>query len=246
MAADYRRTTGVALLVLLAALPVSSQSARPGSNIEARERFREFERGGIPAVVAKFGEYKDAAMFGKRLVSEDVLALVRASHAVVLGRVSSSTPQLAEDERHLYTAHTVLVQRIFKGGEAMSTGATIVVNVPGGRIDYSNGTWAEVVLTSGAPPLERGGSYLLFLELIENADVAAEKGRLGTFLIANDEGVFELKGTPPVLVPYLKSLAVAEEILALGTVDKVYERLERRVMDAPSFPGERRLKQRDP
>jgi hypothetical protein len=84
---------------------------------------------------------------------------------------------------------------------------------------------------------------LLFLELIEDPDLAAEAGRLGTFRpTGGREGVYELVGTPPSrVVPYIKELPVAKELLSARDAKGALELVHAAALSSPSFAGERKL-----
>ena len=134
------------------------------------------------------------------------------------------------------------VERLFKGEQAFGPGSVIVVNVPGGHLEFPNGSVADVVLTTGPAPLNSGHEYLLFLEQIDNPSVAAEAGRRGTFRpTGGSQGVFELGGSPPRLLPYVKGFPVEDELAGAGPIASVFEYLKGAAITASAMPGERTL-----
>ena len=254
LATEAQRTRRAGLYVLIAAQTLlgvllasvildgqpSPREAR--GSLEARRVHQAFEQGGIPAAAAVFGKYRALEGFGNHIaIHENVVGLIVASHLVLSGYVRSERSVLSADQRHVNTEFAVTIQRLFKGGGTLNPGREIVVNVPGGRLEFPNGTSAEVVLSSGEPPLRVGGLFVLFLEFIDNPEVAVEKGRLGTFVPTNGEGVFEVVGAPATIVPYLEGRPVGEQLREFGATDRAFARLEKAVLDAHSIPGGKTL-----
>ena len=230
----------------LSALTLSAQSPEgrePRNSHEHRQVAEAYARGGVPAAAAVFGKYRSSENFGGIDVAENITGLTWASHLVIVGAVRSGQPVLSQDQRHVLTEYRVHVMQTIKGSEAVAPGREVIVTVPGGRMVFANGTSAEVLLSTGAPPLRPGGQYLLFLELIEDPELAAEVGRLGTFRpTGGRQGVHELVGTPPTrVVPYIKDLPVSKELLGARDVKAALEFVHSAALASPSFAGERRL-----
>lgn len=244
--ANKHIVSAVAASMALSALSLSAQSREfrePRNGHEHRQVNDAFEGGGIPAAAAVFGKYRSSENFGGISVAENITGLTWASHLVIVGHVRSEQPVLSSDQRHLLTEYRVEVVQAMKGGDVIAAGREIIVSVPGGRMVFADGTSAEVALTTGPAPINTGGQYLLFLELIEDAELAAEAGRLGTFRPTGArQGVFELVGTPPSrVVPYIKELPVSQELLGARDVKGALDLVHTAALSSPSFAGERKL-----
>ena len=104
--------------------------------------------------VGEFDPHWDFGLF-------NIEALTRNSAAVVVG---VATKKLAGYELvgggRIFTDYEVLVQETIKG--YIPNGGTITVSLPGGRIEFEDGTSAELK-TPGFEQMKTGETYTLFL-----------------------------------------------------------------------------------
>ena len=95
----------------------------------------------------------------------DVETLTKNSVAVIIGRFRKKLDARIPDSRVIFTDYEVSVDELIKGD--LKQAKTIVITLPGGRIDFEDGTSAEQT----TPTFEQariGRTYTLFLT-IENA-----------------------------------------------------------------------------
>ena len=95
------------------------------------------------------------------IVYADLAALVKDSAAVIIGAVQKNTPVLSADGKSLFLDYAIKVEYVYKG--RIKTGNTITVRLPGGRIEFEDGTVAEV-MTPWFKKMQNGKTYALFLQ----------------------------------------------------------------------------------
>lgn len=119
---------------------------------------------------AKFtGSYTEGVDFSYELEVEDLYNLAALSGLVIKGFVESSRPLIGKVERGFpkpietilsdYTFHVV---EVFKGASHL-VGRDVVVRIPGGRVEFADGTWAEIQVIDFPPPRMQQ-EFFLFLE----------------------------------------------------------------------------------
>lgn len=134
---------------------------------------------------------KEAARFKKHYVGTqlshgfmgyDVKSLTRDSVIVVVGTPLQNVCKLSSDGESINTEYQVAMQEVLKG--KIAQGSTITVNLPGGRVEFEDGTSAEI-RTPGFRKMENGKTYALFLR--EN------KAEGDAFiLVGGQQGLFEI------------------------------------------------------
>lgn len=112
--------------------------------------------------------------------------LVRASDAVINGRVTKKLSQITEDDAFLFTDYDVVLTEVVKDNSAkpLTVGATIIVTRPGGKV-VVNGIIVRAH-DSGFEPLELNRPLLLFLRYIPES---------GAYRATRDTGTFEVDGS---------------------------------------------------
>jgi hypothetical protein len=112
----------------------------------------------------------------------DIQSLTRNSIMVVVGSPLQNMCKLSFDRESINTEYQVTIQEVIKGKVAQ--GNTITVNLPGGLVEFEDGTSAEI-RTPGFRKMENGKTYVLFLK--EN------KAEGNAFiLVGGQQGLFEL------------------------------------------------------
>jgi hypothetical protein len=157
---------------------VSGQNSAPTDYEIVRDAIR---RGGLREVARVKGHY--VGYFDPRwdFGRFDIEALTKNSAVVLVGVPSKIVgSQLAARGQLIVTDYEVTVQEVFKG--PFSEGSTIRVRLPGGKVEFEDGTSAEQ-RTRDFEPMRVGLTYTLFLS---ESDIAP--------------GVYELSGGPQGLV----------------------------------------------
>jgi hypothetical protein len=112
----------------------------------------------------------------------DLESLTKHSAAVLVGTPKSSHVQLSPGGDLITTEYEVSVREVLKG--AFAPGDSVKVSLPGGRVEFEDGTSAEL----NTPDFERmdnNRSYLLFLTMNTNGSDAL-------ILTGGPPGLFEL------------------------------------------------------
>ena len=168
----HKSTTRVliAAVICLAAsfFVVSSRGSRPSqtpatqnqTNDEALKVLHALKRGGLREAakvkghyVAEYDPHWDIGLFS-------VETLTKSSVAVIVGRFTKKLDARIPDSRVIFTDYEVTIDELIKGN--LHQVRTIVLTVPGGRIDFEDGTSAEQI----TPNFERpriARTYVLFL-----------------------------------------------------------------------------------
>lgn len=116
----------------------------------------------------------------------NVRTIAEESGAIVVGTVDSKTSQLLPPaEKFIVTDVQIRVQDVLKG--TLLPGGVITVRTPGGRVDFGDGTWAEVNMPDFWKYPDVGKRYVLFLENRANGTFVLRGGPQGFFQIT-DEG----------------------------------------------------------
>ena len=132
----------------------------PAAN-DYREVRDALRRGGIREAAKLKGHYVgewdahwDMGLF-------NIEALTKNSMAVVLGTVVEKVGgRLPEGGQLIFTDYEVVVDETIKGG--LASGSVITIEIPGGSVEFDDGTSAEQK-TPGFEHVKPGGVYTLFL-----------------------------------------------------------------------------------
>jgi hypothetical protein len=183
-------------LVAVALLAISGRGSRPSQEpakqnqnnqdtIALREALR---RGGLREAaklkghyVAEYNPHPDWGQFS-------VEALTKNSVAVIVGRFTRKLDARVPDSKVIFTDYEVTVDELVKGN--INQAETIVVTLPGGRIDFEDGTSAEQTTPSFEHPLI-GRAYTLFL-MREDAVPGV------FFLTGGPQGMFDIEDSAGV------------------------------------------------
>lgn len=92
----------------------------------------------------------------------DVRGLANRSSLVIVGRPFVARVALTDDRRSIVTTYSVQVEDTFKAtSRVLPFVRVVIVTVPGGRMDFGDGTSAEI---RSGPSLALGDRYVLFLQ----------------------------------------------------------------------------------
>jgi hypothetical protein len=116
--------------------------------------------GGLRAAAAVRGSYVQVLSGSLDNEPSQMTSLTNDSELVVVGQVLNHRFWLDAPGRTVLTNYEVSVERVFKGTAPL--GGLITVTMPGGRVSFPDGTWAETRV-GGAPPLVNGNRCLFFL-----------------------------------------------------------------------------------
>ena len=115
--------------------------------------------------------------------SLDIELLTKNSAAVIVGTMTRKLDsRLASEGQLIFTDYEVTVQERIKG--EVAAGAHITVSLPGGRVEFEDGTSAELT-TPKFEHMKTGGTYTLFLSESSNAPN-------GFTLTAGPQGLVEI------------------------------------------------------
>ena len=114
--------------------------------------------------------------------------LTKNSVAVIVGRFTKQLAAHIPDSRLIFTDYEVAVEELVKGD--IKEAKTIVVTLPGGRMDFEDGTSAEQTTPSFERPVI-GRTYTLFL--MREAALPSV-----FFLVGGPQGMFDIEGSAGV------------------------------------------------
>ena len=119
--------------------------------------------GGLPAAAALVGHYKRVTDSFKTY-PKDLQDMAPQSDLIVLARVVFLDPaRLSEDASEISTDYDFTIEERFQG--LTFSGDELRVRIPGGAVQFENGTIAEWWLRR-LPPLQPGDELVLFLKAI--------------------------------------------------------------------------------
>jgi hypothetical protein len=119
----------------------------------------------------------------------DIESLTKNSAAVIVGVAGRNLGgHLTDDGMMILTNYEVIVQEDVKG--KIIEGSTVIVSLPGGRVEFEDGTTAEL-RTPTFEHVKTGGTYTFFLGEVEKSP-----------------GVYTLTGGPQGLVELVDSTTV--------------------------------------
>lgn len=138
---------------------------------------------------AKRAGHVTAAADPRNLHRHDgVGTLTRESTAIVVGSVySQAASLLPPNENLIVTDYQVTIQEVLKG--SVQPGQGIMVREPGGQVQFSDGTSAEVDLPDYWKNPRVGGTYVLFLESRSDGHFVLTGGPQGLFEIAQSDSI---------------------------------------------------------
>ena len=186
---------------------------------------------GLKEAAKLYGGYVEAVDFDDNLAAADLAVPAYQSELVVRGVIKSHRSVIilskegARDEpiENVVTDYTVLVLEVYKG-DVRLIGRDITVRIPGGRVEWEEGLYAEVRTPGFLRPLNHT-EFIVFLRPFgsergpstEENVYSVTMGRQGMFEIKNGKRVtprarFDwpiAKSTPKELGAFVKSLNAA-------------------------------------
>jgi hypothetical protein len=197
----------VTLLFALQSTPItSSKSQNQTDGDEQRKLVEAIRRGGYREAAKIKGHYVGTMDPNWDWASFDLETLTKNSAAVVIGVPESSKGQLNSNGEMIMTQFEVRVKETIKG--TLAENSVVKVALPGGKVEFDDGTSAELV----TPKFERmieGRKYLLFLYTDSNgSDVY--------LLTGGPQGLFELKGQAGIKALARSSDPVVKEVQNLN------------------------------
>jgi hypothetical protein len=190
-----RRTFPILILLLFASVtflfavystPITSSQSQNLSDIDEHKKLAEaIRRGGYREAARIKGHYVGTVDPNWDWASFNLETLTKSSAAVVVGVPERSKGELSPNGDMVMTTYDVKVEETLKG--PLGVDVIFKVALPGGRVDFDDGTSAEIQ----TPEFERmveGKKYLLFL-------YANRNGSDVFLLTGGPQGLFELKTT---------------------------------------------------
>jgi hypothetical protein len=182
-------TTICALVVVVFA--VSSKASRTSASTQDQSQSVE-DRLAIRDALRRGGVREAARLKGKYVAEHDphwdfglftIEALTKNSAAVFVGHVKKKLGARIPGIRLIFTEYEVIIDELMKGN--VKQGQSIVVLLPGGKIEFEDGTSAEQT-TPTFEHIHTGRTYAFFLT--EEAAVPSV-----FFLFGGPQGVFDLQ-----------------------------------------------------
>jgi hypothetical protein len=158
--------TGLILLVGRAHFVVTESSAQT-PQADYQEMVRVIRKDGLRGAARVKGHYVGEFNPNWDFGLFDVEALTKNSADVVVGVASKSLGgHLTESGLNILTDYEIVVQETIKGD--VVPGSVITVSLPGGRVDFEDGTSAELK-TPKFEHVKPGNSYTFFLSEVEKS-----------------------------------------------------------------------------
>ena len=189
----YEPGNGLIIVVLACTtfFGISGGSVRPSA---AQDKSREdriavrdaLRKGGLREAAKLKGNYVEEFDPHWDWVRLDIETLTKNSTAVVIGRITKRLDARLVGDGLIFTDHEVAVDELLKGN--VKRAKTIVVTLPGGRINFAEGTSAELT-TPTLDPIRIGGAHILFLS--DNEDKSSNV----FFLVGGPQGLVDMEGS---------------------------------------------------
>ena len=168
--------------------PLQNPASQKPSSDDAMALQQALRRGGLREAaklkghyVAEYDPHWDWGVF-------DVESLTKNSAAVIVGRFTKKLEPRLLDGKVIFTDYEVSVEELVKGD--IKQAETIVVSLPGGRIDFDDGTSAEQTTPTFEHP-HIGRAYTLFLMREVSVPFVF-------FLSGGPEGMFDIEDSAGV------------------------------------------------
>lgn len=179
---------GIALVGV--AVTRSTGTRNPQDTNEQKKIVEAIRRGGLREAAKIKGRYIGIHDASWDWANYTVEGLAKNSVAVILGTPERSSAQLNSTGDSIATHFSVRIDELIKGDADFAAYNRIIVAVPGGKIEFENGTSAEVQ-TPGFETMSIGKQYVLFL--YKNRD-----GSSALLLTGGPQGLFELESNGKV------------------------------------------------
>ena len=176
----------VTLLSALYFMPVTSSKSQNQTDRDEQKKMTEaIQRGGYREAARIKGHYVGTVDPYWDWASFDLETLIKSSAAVVIGIPEKSKGRLNSNGEMILTQFDVRIKEVIKGAP-LGENSVVKVALVGGKVDFDDGTSAEL-RTHDFEPMVEGRKYLLFLYGNRiDSDVY--------LLTGGPQGLFELKG----------------------------------------------------
>jgi len=135
------------------------------------------------------GKYVSTLNTSRKFFYPDIDALAGRSSAIIVGTTLKNKSRLTTDKAHIITDYDVRVEQVLKGG--VQQGSTVNVIMHGGRVEFPDGTSAEIKPSTQL--MGKNRTYILFLTESGEGRGAFELSRIpqGYFALSPDGGRIE-------------------------------------------------------
>ncbi|OFW06589.1 MAG: hypothetical protein A3H96_13060 [Acidobacteria bacterium RIFCSPLOWO2_02_FULL_67_36] len=141
------------------AIAIRANGQKDGGLTKMRQELAHREHG-LRGAASVTGSYVGRIQNDELGSPSSLRSLTASADVVVLARIDSNLCQLTKDGFSIITQYETVVERVFKG--SIAAGDRFFLTLPGGRVTFEEGTWAQLNVPDLARP-EDGGRYLLFL-----------------------------------------------------------------------------------
>jgi len=140
-----------------------------------KEQRQAYANGGLAAAAAITGSFVNVEV-GYRGAPISLDEFIAQGSNVLVGEFVGGRPELTKRGDSVVTRTQFRVREVIKGPKA----ETVEILLPGGRVSFSNGTWAEVHVRDARLPMS-GHVYLLVLERdsVSGGSLVPRFGQLG-------------------------------------------------------------------
>jgi hypothetical protein len=157
----------------------------PDTDVEKKQR-ESMRSGGLAAAAAVTGSFVISSPARSAAGPANLDELASLSPIIVIGWADSNKCRLTVDGRSIETLYDVRIESMIKGN--LAAGNSITVTVPGGKVGFADGAWAQVD-TPGFLPPQPAHRFVWFLR--------ESKENSGTFELSQGPlSLFDLR--PPV------------------------------------------------
>ena len=171
-----------------------SRPEQPTSSPQTREERRKLSevrvKQGLREAAKLYGGYVEGVRFDYELEADGVDILARMSKIVVRGYVKNHRSLIVREDlgyeepvETIVTDYTISVFDVYKGDPGLHS-RDITVRIPGGRVEFEGGLWAEFRTSGFARPRDQE-EFILFL----HPHLSEENVYLVAFL---SQGLFEV------------------------------------------------------
>ena len=175
----------IAMTVLAVAVTRQSSTQNPQNQTDDHKKVVEaIRRGGLREAARIKGHYVGITDPNWDWANFTLEALTQNSVGIVVGTPEHATSELSSSGDSINTHFLFRISEVVKGGPRFSAGEAVFVAVPGGKLDFDDGTSAEVQ-TPNFESMALGKQYLLFLYQNRN-------GSNVLLLTGGPQGLFEL------------------------------------------------------
>ena len=158
--------TIIGCLILIVSTPPGLVGQQTTWTRSTREVVEAKRSGGLPAAANVVGHYNAVEEDDFEGTIANLYGLAVRSDVVVSARITdTSSSQLSANSQSIFTDMQLTVQDAFKG--PIPAGNTLTFRMRGGRIQFSNGTTAELKSLRN-PPLAVGDEAVFFLMRLPN------------------------------------------------------------------------------